>query len=85
MEQLDEIIFSAIESLRNNHKQLNEDTRVTMEKLKERLPILLGKEKLLNEPHGGNNSYFEMQKNDDFSIQTNSISKNTYHKQKVKI
>ena len=56
-----------------------------MEKLKERLPILLGKEKLLNEPHGGNNSYFEMQKNDDFSIQTNSISKNTYHKQKVKI
>ena len=85
MEQLDEIIFSAIESLRNNHKQLNEDTRVTMEKLKERLPILLGKEKLLNEPHGGNNSYFEMQKNDDFSIQTNSISKNTYHKQKVKM
>ena len=85
MEQLNEIIFSAIESLRNNHKQLNEDTRVTMEKLKERLPILLGKEKLLNEPHGGNNSYFEMQKNDDFSIQTNSISKNTYHKQKVKI
>ena len=85
MEQLDEIIFSAIESLRCNHKQLNEDTRVTMEKLKDRLTILLGKEKVLNEPHGGNNSYFEIQKNDDLSLQTNSIAKNTYHKQKVKM
>ena len=85
MEQLDEIIFSAIESLRSNHKQLNEDTRVTMEKLKDRLTILLGKEKLLNEPHGGNNPYFEIQKNDDLSLQTNSIAKNTYHKQKVKM
>ena len=37
MEQLDEIIFNAIESLRNNQKQLNENTQVTMEKLKERL------------------------------------------------
>ena len=85
MEQLDEIIFSAIESLRSNHKQLNEDTRVTMEKLKDRLTILLGKEKVLNEPHGGNNSYFEIQKNDDLSLQTNSIAKNTYHKKKVKM
>ena len=31
MEQLDEIFFSAIESLRNNQKQPNEDTPVTME------------------------------------------------------
>ena len=33
MEQLHEIIFNASESLRNNQKQLNEDTPVTMEKL----------------------------------------------------
>ena len=56
MEQLDELIFNAFESLRNNKKQLNEDTiygriskdltSVTMEKLKERLTILLGKGKL---------------------------------------
>ena len=55
MEQLDEIIFNAIESLRNNKKRPNEDTPVTMEKLKERLNISLGKEKLLNKPHRGNN------------------------------
>ena len=60
MEQLDEIIFNAIESLRNNQKQLNENTQVTMEKLKERLTFLLGKEKLLNKHHRENNSYFEM-------------------------
>ena len=36
MEQLYEIIFNATESLRNNQKQLNENTPVTMEKLKER-------------------------------------------------
>ena len=36
MEQLYEIIFNATESLRNNEKQLNENTPVTMEKLKER-------------------------------------------------
>ena len=53
-EQLHEIIFNAIESLRKNKKQPNEDTSVTMEKL----TILLGKEKLLNKPHRGNNSYF---------------------------
>ena len=53
-EQLDEIIFNTIESLGNNQKQPNEDTSVTMEKL----TILLGKEKLLNKPHRGNNSYF---------------------------
>ena len=80
IDQLDEIIFNAIESLRNNQKQLNENTPVTLEKLKERLTILLSKEKLLNKRHGGNNSYFEMQKNDNLSPQTNSIAKNTYHK-----
>ena len=58
MEQLDEVIFNATESLRNNQKQSNEDTPVTMEKLKERLTILLGKEKLLNKRHGENNFYF---------------------------
>ena len=90
MGQLDEIIFNAIESLRNNQKQSNEDTPVTMEKLKERLTTtierwskiderwsknderLLGKEKLLNKPHGGNNSYLEMEKNSNVSPQTNS-------------
>ena len=36
MEQLYEIIFNATESLRNNQEQLNENTPVTMEKLKER-------------------------------------------------
>ena len=36
MEQLYEIIFNATESLRNNEKQLHENTPVTMEKLKER-------------------------------------------------
>ena len=46
MEQLDEVIFHAIESLRNNEKQLNGDT--PMEKLKELLTILLGTEKNLN-------------------------------------
>ena len=40
MEQLDEIISSVIESLRNNPKQLNEDTPITIEKLKERLTII---------------------------------------------
>ena len=72
MEHLDQIIFNFIELLRNNQKQLNENTPVTMEKLKERLTILLGKEKLLNKPHGGNNSYLEMQKNNNCSPQTNS-------------
>ena len=33
---------------------INKDlTSVTMEQLKERLAVLLGKEKLLNKPHGG--------------------------------
>ena len=72
MEQLDEIIFNAIESLRNNKKHLNEDTPVTMEKLKERLTILLGKEKLLSKLHRENNSYLEIQKNNNLSPQINS-------------
>ena len=84
MKQLDEIIINVIESLRNNQKQLSENTPVTMQKLKERLTILLDKEKLLDKRHRGNNSYFEMQKNDNLFPQTNSITKNTYHKQKIK-
>ena len=84
IQRLDETIFNAIESLRNNQKQLNENTPVTMEKIKERLTILLSKEKLLNKSHGGNNSYFVMQKNTNLSPQTNSIAKNTYHKLKIK-
>ena len=56
MEQLDELIFNAIESLRNNKKQpndytiyatINKDLRsVTMEQLKEQLAVLSGKQKL---------------------------------------
>ena len=45
MEQLDEIISSVIESLRNNPKQLNEDTPITIEKLKERLTIIRQRKK----------------------------------------
>ena len=71
--------------LRNNQTQPNEDTPVTMEKLKKKLlTIVLGKEKLLNTPHGRNYSQFEMQKNDNLSPQTNTIPKNDYHKQKIK-
>ena len=73
MKQLDEIIFNVIESLRNNQKQLSENTPVTMQKLKERLTILLDKEKLLGKRH-------KMQKNDNLFPHTNSITKNTYHK-----
>ena len=77
IEQLDKIIFNVIQSLRNNIKQPNEDTihttikkgltSVTMEKLKERLTVLLGKKELLIKPHGGKNSYFKMQKNENLS------------------
>ena len=41
-----------------------------MEQLKERLAVLLGKQKVLNKPHGGKNSYFKMEKNDNSSPQT---------------
>ena len=57
---------------------------MTLEKLKERLTILLSKEKLSNKSQGGNNSYFVMQKNANLSPQTNSIARNTYHKLKIK-
>ena len=42
--------------------------------------VSLGKEKLLNKRHGGNNSYFETQKNDNLSPQINSIAKNSINK-----
>ena len=80
MEQLDKFIFNAIQSLRHKKRQPNEDTiyatinknltSVTMEILKERLTILLGKEKLLNKPQGGKNSYFKIQNHDNLSPQT---------------
>ena len=38
--------------IKKQSTQLNENTPVTMEKLKERLTILFDKEKLLNKPHG---------------------------------
>lgn len=78
-EQLDEFIFNAIESLRNGKKQPNEDTihvtinedltSATMEQ-KERLATLLDQKKLLNKPHGGKNSYYKTQNNDNSSPQT---------------
>ena len=37
MEQLDETIFNATESLRINQKQLKEDRPVTIEKLREQI------------------------------------------------
>ena len=55
-----------------------------MEKLKEWLTILSGKEKLLNKSYGRNNSYFEMEKKENLSPQTNSFAKKIYHKQKIK-
>ena len=80
MEQLDELIFNAIESLINNNKQPNDYTiyatiskdltSVTMEQLKEQLAVLLGKQKLLNKPRSGKNSCFKMRKNDNLSPQT---------------
>ena len=45
-----------------------------MEKLKERLTILLGKEKLLSKPHRENNSYLEMQKNNNLSLKQTQLN-----------
>ena len=36
-----------------------------MEQLKERLVVLLDKEKVLNKPHAGSNSYHKTQNNDN--------------------
>ena len=57
MKQLDELIFNSIESLGNNKKQPNENTiyatsnkdltSIITKQLKERLAVLLGKQKLL--------------------------------------
>lgn len=44
-----------------------------MEQLTERLVVLLDKEKLLNKPHSGKNSYYKMQNNE------NSWPKNLCH------
>ena len=73
-EQLDEIIFNAIESLRNNQKQLNENAPVTLGKLKEQLTILLSKEKFLK------NFTEEIILILRCKRMTNSIAINTYHK-----
>ena len=73
MEQLDDIIYSSTEKIRSCKKQPNENTlfniiktelpEITIEQLKDWLTFLLQKEKLLNKPHGGHNSYYNI-KND---------------------
>ena len=70
MEQLEEIIIKSIETLRSSKKQPNEEVihnvikkdlpEVSMDKLKERLNHLLQKEKILNKPHKGKNSYYNI-------------------------
>lgn len=61
MKQLDEFTYNAIESLKNNKEQPNEETiyattnknitSITMIHLKEILSVSLDKEKLLNKSH----------------------------------
>ena len=80
MEQLDVFIYNAIESLKNNKEQPNEDTiyattnknitSATLIYLKEILSVLLDKEKFLNKSHWGKNSYYKMQNDDNTSRQT---------------
>ena len=41
-----------------------------MEKLEEQLTVWQAKEKILNKPHGGKNSYFKMENNDTLSPTT---------------
>ena len=70
MEQLDNIIYSSIEKIRSCKKQPNEDTlfnniknelpEITIDQLKDRLNSLLQNEKLLNKPHGGKNSFYNI-------------------------
>ena len=70
MEQLEESIIKSIETLRSSKKQPNEEAihnvikkdlpEVSMDKLKERLNHLLQKEKILNKPHKGKNSYYNI-------------------------
>ena len=57
-----------------------------MEQLKERLVVLLEKEKVLNKPHAGSNSYHMTQNNDNSFPQTPlpPTANYTYHKQKSK-
>ena len=68
LEQLESHIFNAITKLRNNKKQLNENSiynyilktvkSLTTEQLEDRLRDLIKANKLENKPHGGRNSYF---------------------------
>ena len=70
MEQLEGIIIKSIETLRSSKKKPNEEAihnvikkylpEVSMDKLKERLNHLLQKEKILNKPHKGKNSYYNI-------------------------
>ena len=62
MEELDELIFNIIESLRNNKNQL-------LWKIKRTTDYHIRQKKLWNKPHGGKNSYFKTQKNDNLSPQ----------------
>ena len=85
MEQLDTLIFNAIESLRTNKKQPNEDTLfttiskeltlLTKEQLNERLNNLLDNNKLSNKPHGGKNSYYKLDKDSTMPPETPLLRK----------
>lgn len=80
MESLENIICNTIETLRSNKKQPNEDSihnaiikekpSITIEQLKEQLTILLQKEKLLNKPHGGKNSYYIIRDDNNLCSET---------------
>ena len=68
MEQLDILIFDAIIKLRNNKKQLNENSIHTLiskdrkslskRQLEERLLTLTKENKIINRPSAGKNSFF---------------------------
>ena len=80
MDQLDTVIFDAIIKLRNNKKQPDENSIVTLiskdckslskKQLEERLMTLTKESKIINRPSVGKNSYFTVSDDntDDLSI-----------------
>ena len=68
MEQLDNLIYDTISTLRSNKKQPNENAiyslisskleSLSKDQLEERLNCLVNEEKLKSKPHNGKNSYY---------------------------
>ena len=68
MEQLDNLIYDTISTLRSNKKQPNENAiyflisskleSLSKDQLEERLSYLANEEKLKNKPHNGKSSYY---------------------------